>query len=348
MRQDKDRGSKWLIAHHGDAILKLAGLTGFTSWRALTPETVAPRRLPDGLLEVQFPDHPEPSLVLIEIEAYADADVDRQVFEDVAIVFLERQRVPDVVSLVLKPKGRARVSGTMHQESPRRTTTLLGSWPVVCLWDLAADELLADADAGMVPWVPLTRTDLAPERLLERCVERISGVPDARERSGLLAVTQILAGFAYPKLRFWDLFGGIHSMIESPIYDEALAMLEEHLREKLEPQIREKLEPQIREKLEPQIREKLEPQIREKLEPQIREKLEPQIESKYQKELQKELQRERSNWLRSSIRRTLDKRFGVEAVPAVDEIEDVARLDDLLIVAATCASREEFAAALAK
>ncbi len=122
------------------------------------------------------------------------------------------------------------------------------SRPVVCLWDLAAEELLADPDAGLVPWVPLTRTDLAPERLLERCVERIAGVPDARERSGLLAVTQILAGFAFPKLRFWDVFGGLRTMIESPIYDEALAMLEQHLREKLEPQIREKLEPQIESK----------------------------------------------------------------------------------------------------
>jgi hypothetical protein len=54
MRQDKDRSSKWLLTHHGDAILKLGGITGFTAWRALQPETVAPRRLPDGLIEVRF------------------------------------------------------------------------------------------------------------------------------------------------------------------------------------------------------------------------------------------------------------------------------------------------------
>jgi hypothetical protein len=69
MRQDKDRSAKWMLAHHGDAILKLAGLTGFTCWKALQPETVAPRRLPDGLLEVRFPVSSEPVLVLVEIES---------------------------------------------------------------------------------------------------------------------------------------------------------------------------------------------------------------------------------------------------------------------------------------
>lgn len=82
MRQDKDRSGKWLLAHHGDAGLKLAGLTGFTTWKALQPETVAPGRLPDGLLEVRFPGEAEATLVLVEIETYPDADADRQVLDD--------------------------------------------------------------------------------------------------------------------------------------------------------------------------------------------------------------------------------------------------------------------------
>ncbi len=60
MRQDKDRSAKWTLTHHGDAILKLAGLTNFTAWKALQAETVAPRRLPDGLLEVRFADQEKP------------------------------------------------------------------------------------------------------------------------------------------------------------------------------------------------------------------------------------------------------------------------------------------------
>jgi hypothetical protein len=38
MRQDKDRTGKWLLAHHGDAILKLGGVTGFSSWKPLQAE----------------------------------------------------------------------------------------------------------------------------------------------------------------------------------------------------------------------------------------------------------------------------------------------------------------------
>jgi len=77
MRQDKDRGSKWLLAHHADAILKLGGITGFTSWKVIQPETVAPRRLPDGLIEVRYPSETEATLVLVEIESYPVSNVDR-------------------------------------------------------------------------------------------------------------------------------------------------------------------------------------------------------------------------------------------------------------------------------
>lgn len=220
MRQDKDRSSKWLIAHHGDAILKLAGLTGFTEWRAIQPETIAPRRLPDGLLEVRFPGFDEPSLVLIEIESYADSDADRQVFDDVALVYLERKRVPEVVSPVLKSKGCTRVAGTIEHASPAGRTKIGGSWPVVRLWDLDAESLLADGDAGLIPWVPLAQSNRPPEELVSRCVDHIGRVPDATERQGLLAVTQIMAGLAFPDRRFPEFLRGSKVMIESPILDE--------------------------------------------------------------------------------------------------------------------------------
>src|SRR3954470_16426639 len=106
MRQDKDRSAKWLLNHHAGSVLRLGGITGFKSWTAIQPETVAPRRLPDGLIEVWFPSDPKPALVLIEIETYPDKDVDHQVFDDLMLIALERGIVTEVVSLVLKPKGK--------------------------------------------------------------------------------------------------------------------------------------------------------------------------------------------------------------------------------------------------
>jgi hypothetical protein len=58
---DYDKGSKWLIQHHGDAILRLAGIRGIVSWKPLQAEPVHPRRLPDGLIEVRAAGSPGPS-----------------------------------------------------------------------------------------------------------------------------------------------------------------------------------------------------------------------------------------------------------------------------------------------
>ena len=46
--QEYDRTSKWLIQHHGDSILRLAGIEDLVSWRPLQAELVQPRQLPDG------------------------------------------------------------------------------------------------------------------------------------------------------------------------------------------------------------------------------------------------------------------------------------------------------------
>jgi len=225
MRQDKDRTGKWLLAHHGDAILRLGGVTGFSSWKPLQAETVAPRRLPDGLIEVRFPGEATPVLVLVEIETYPDADNDRQVLDDLMVLALDRGAVPEVVSLVLKPKGNLTTTGQSERFGPRGRTRVSGSWPVVRLWELSADDLLAMNDPGVIPWVPLTKTDAAPDQLMATCRERIQAVADPTDRAGLLVVTQILAGLAFPGRKFLDLFGGPEAMIESPVLDEVKEIL---------------------------------------------------------------------------------------------------------------------------
>src|SRR6266545_3202752 len=169
MRQDKDRSGKWLLTHHGDAILRLGGITGFSAWKALQAETIAPRRLPDGLIEVRFPGDTEPTLVLVEIETYPDSDADRQVLDDLMLIAVDRKTVPEVVSLILKPKGNLTVTGASDRTSPHGRTKIGGSWPVVRLWELDAETLLTSPDVGLIPWVPLARTTLGPDELMTRC-----------------------------------------------------------------------------------------------------------------------------------------------------------------------------------
>lgn len=214
MRQDKDRGGKWLLTHHGDAVLRLGGITGFTAWTALQAETVAPRRLPDGLLEVRFPGEAEPTLVLVEIETYPDSDADRQVLDDLMLIAVDRKAVPEVVSLVLKPKGKLTVTGASEHVSPRGRTRIGGSWPVVRMWELDAEALLASPDVGVIPWVPLAHTTLPPDELMTRCRDRLVQVSDANDRAGLIAVTDVFVGLAFPGRSIFEVLRG------SPMFEK--------------------------------------------------------------------------------------------------------------------------------
>ena len=44
------------------------------------------------VLEVWYPDEPQPTLVLVEIETYPDATADQQVFDDVMLIAVDRNR----------------------------------------------------------------------------------------------------------------------------------------------------------------------------------------------------------------------------------------------------------------
>lgn len=245
MRQDKDRSAKWLVANHGDSILKLAGLTGFTSWRAVETETVAPRRLPDGLLEVRYEDVDKTSLVLIEIETYPDRGADRQVFDDLMLIALERRVIPEVVSLVLRPKGLVQLTGRVERVSPRGLTRLGGSWPVVRVWDLSDEDLLQSNDVGLIPWLPLTRTAREPEEVLNVCWDRIATVGDATARESLQSVTLILASLVFDRMLLKRFLGG-KGMVQFPLIvwerEEAAAKAEAETRVKVEAETRVKVE----------------------------------------------------------------------------------------------------------
>jgi len=208
MRQDKDRAGKWLLARHGDSLLRLAGITGFASWAAVTPETVAPRRLPDGLLEVRFPGEPDAVLVLVEVETYPDADADRQVLDDLMLIAVDRKAIPEVVVLVLRPKGNLTVVGQGERASRSGRVRLGATWPVVRLWELEAEALLATGDPGLLPLALLAHSTEPPEELVMRVRDRVAGLPPALDRAGMMAVTDILSQLAFPGRDFRDFFRG--------------------------------------------------------------------------------------------------------------------------------------------
>ena len=100
-----DRSSKWLIEHQGGAILKVGGMRDVEAWRAVHSEVVQPRQLPDGLLEVRRAGSRDWQPVVVEIEAYPSNQTPADLLDDLMLVYLNRGVLPDVLVLVLAPKG---------------------------------------------------------------------------------------------------------------------------------------------------------------------------------------------------------------------------------------------------
>ena len=117
--------------HHGDSILRLAQVRDIESWRALQAELVQPRQLPDGLLEAQIRGHAEPNLFLVEVATYPERRLVEQVFGDAALAWLNRRILPEVLVLVLHPKGKIEAVDSASLQSPLGWTHWNARWRVV-------------------------------------------------------------------------------------------------------------------------------------------------------------------------------------------------------------------------
>jgi hypothetical protein len=55
-RDRKDRSASWFMEHHGGSLLRLAHISNFARWQAAQTALGFPKQIPDGLLDVTFPD----------------------------------------------------------------------------------------------------------------------------------------------------------------------------------------------------------------------------------------------------------------------------------------------------
>jgi hypothetical protein len=223
MREDKDNSSQWMIRHHGGAILRVAGVSDFTSWRPAHAALAHPKQLPDGLLEVNFPGRAESVLFVLEVATYPEERMREQAARDAYLVFLDRRVLPEVITLVLHPKGQADLEGDWRRTSLLGTTQAGLRWQVVPLWTLRAEDLLALNDVGVIPWVPLAQTATPVEQLLLTCRERIEQQGRAEEQDNLIAVTQVMTYLRYNDQSLLSLIGGKKMIVETPLIQEILA-----------------------------------------------------------------------------------------------------------------------------
>ncbi len=153
---------------------------------------------------------------MVEISTYPERRAEQQAREDALLVLLDRGRLPEVLTLVLQPRGPLRVEGREEVASRRGWSRLHFAWRVVELWTLSADALLAANEVGLIPWVPLTQSDKPPEVILRECRERIDRLAPPSEQGNFLAVTQMLARLRYNRETIEAIFRRSGIMIESP------------------------------------------------------------------------------------------------------------------------------------
>ena len=221
-RQKYDKGSKWLLQHQARAILALAGAGGVRSCRPMPSEVVQATKLPDGLLEVRFEGQAKPDHVLVEVATYPEKRAVRQAMDDLTLATTVLKTPPDVLILVLRPKGRYRIPEGHEMTSRLGWSRLAGGWKVVPLWELDAEAMLASEDVGIVPWVPLMHSRERPEVVLEHCREQIERLAHPADKDTLLAVSQVMAELKFPDPRLLALLGGDRVMFESPLINRLL------------------------------------------------------------------------------------------------------------------------------
>jgi len=154
-RHDYDKSSKWLVQTHGNALLALAGVSNVRQWKALQAEIVQPRQLPDGLLSAHVGTSRSPDHFLIEVATYPERRAVEQAMDDLMLSFQSLRVLPELLFVVLHPKGQLRIEDHHELHSRLGWSHLGGRWKVVELWRIEAENLLAGGDIGLVPLVPL-------------------------------------------------------------------------------------------------------------------------------------------------------------------------------------------------
>jgi hypothetical protein len=141
--QDYDRTSKWLIQHHGDSILRIAGVRDLVSWRPLQAELVQPRQLPDGLIEARHAGQAEPRLYVLEPATYPDERLLEQVLLGHDARVPRSPRPPGSAHRDLAPQVQPSASGFARAAKPARLEARFRAVPPETVADL---QIIEDDD----------------------------------------------------------------------------------------------------------------------------------------------------------------------------------------------------------
>jgi hypothetical protein len=132
-------------------------------------------------------------------------------------------QLPELVMLVLRPKGQMRIGGKHEVCSKLGLSRLQAEWKPIELWTLPAEQFLAEGDVGVVPWIPLMHFDGPAEPVLESCAARIEREVQLSQREDMLAIAQVMTQLRFADPALLSLFGGKQMMLESPLIQQLKA-----------------------------------------------------------------------------------------------------------------------------
>jgi hypothetical protein len=222
-RQRYDMSSKWLLHNQGRGVLLVGGLKNVRRVEPMPGEIVQTRKYPDGLLQVFLGDEKKPKHVLVEIATYSEKRAMKQALDDLTLAYSVLGHLPDLLMLVLRPKGTFRITGEYEVRGKLEMSSLTVRWKPVEVWGLPAVEYLEKAGAGVTPWITLMSFDGPPELLLQQCAEKIEREALPQDRDTLLAVSQVFTELRFPDPDFKKFFGGPTPMIKSPMLQKMRA-----------------------------------------------------------------------------------------------------------------------------
>src|SRR5438270_9594595 len=105
-RQRYDPTSKWLLHHQGKGALLVGGLKRVRRYQPMPGELIQSRKYPDGLLQVFLEGEKKPHHVLVEVATYSEKRARKQALDDLTLAYTTLGHLPELVVLVLRPKGR--------------------------------------------------------------------------------------------------------------------------------------------------------------------------------------------------------------------------------------------------
>ncbi|HZW31837.1 MAG TPA: hypothetical protein VFF52_14085 [Isosphaeraceae bacterium] len=98
--QEHDKCSKYSIQHHGNCILRLAGVHDIPAWTPFQAELVVVRRFPDGVLEVRCPGQIWPDIFIIEV-----ASIYQEIVEEAERKGAIETRLQDLLDVLVSRFG---------------------------------------------------------------------------------------------------------------------------------------------------------------------------------------------------------------------------------------------------